>query len=567
MFVRFKKTPLSEKTAVQLVENQRVNGKVRQKIIRHFGYAFSEKEKEALKKIALSYKLELETKRQPTLFETGVLLDMICQASQKDFDQKIEEKSMLVDLNDIVEEKRIKVGYHQVYGSLFDQIGFSKVLPNWSKKKATVRLMKDVILARIHQPQSKLATVESLGSHFDVKANINSIYRMMDYIDDQTIEKIQSVSYKNTTNLLGHELDVVFYDCTTLYFESFEEDELKENGFSKDGKFNQAQIILALLVTQQGLPVGYQVFSGSTFEGHTLVTALKCLGDKYKIKKVIFVADAAMLNTENLELLHEKKQKFIVGARIKNMPKAIENKIVDKNLYQPLYEDKQGRQVKYQVIDLPQKPNQSKQRLIVTYSPKRATKDKFDRQKAIEKLKLKLEKNKTTKGFIKNSAVKKFLDISQDSQVSLNEQKIEQAEQWDGLHGIITDAKVTPDSVKNILDQYKGLWQVEETFRISKHNMKMRPIYHWTPRRIKSHIALCFIALTLIRTLEYKVRYQYKKMSPEQIRYHISKLESSILKDTKTNKKYVLPSQPTQEAKKIYQLLNLNYRATPYPLK
>ena len=115
-----------------------------------------------------------------------------------------------------------------------------------------------------------------LSEEYGVNTQLTSIYRMMDFIDDKAIEKIQSKAYAYTKQLKGEELDVVFYDCTSLYFESFQQEGLMQNGYSKDGKFNQAQIILSILVTKQGLPVGYQVYAGNTFEGNTRVKYKSC---------------------------------------------------------------------------------------------------------------------------------------------------------------------------------------------------------------------------------------------------------------------------------------------------
>ena len=558
MFIREKKTPLSEKTAVQLVEAVREGNKIKQKIIRHFGFGFNIEEVEALKNIALRYKLELENKSQPALFESGSMMELVTKASTKEDDQK----PLPVNLKNIVEEKRIKIGIHQVYGNIYEQIGFNKVLQNPTRKKSSVRLMRDIVMTRINKPESKKSSVNTLINEYGIEADVNAVYRMMDLLNDKAIENIQQTCYQNTFGLLGEKIDIIFYDCTTLYFESFTEDELKENGYSKDGKFNQSQVVLALMVSKQGLPIGYEVFSGGTFEGHTLSNALDKLHSKYKIDKLVFVADAGMLNEDNMIMLEERNQAFIVGARIKNMSKELTDKILNKSKYKNLHDDlEQQEAVTYHDINI----KEDNLRLLVTYSPNRASKDKYDREKAIEQVKKRLAKSKDPKSLLNNYGYKKYITIEGETSISINEEKIKQAEKWDGLHGIITNIKDT--NVIELLSHYKGLWQVEETFRISKHDLRMRPIFHWTPKRIKAHIAICYMALSCIRTLEYKVRLQYKKLSPEVIRKAITELEMSILKDTSTDKRYSLPSQATQDAKKIYQILNLKWRQTPFLLK
>jgi transposase len=562
MFIRTKKTPLSDKTAVQLVENVREKGKVKQKLIRHFGYAGNGEELKALKNIALVAKLKLEQSQQPSLFEHGTLMDMITSASTK-HERLQSDQPLMIDLKNIVEKRRIKIGIHQVYGQIFSEIGFDRILPNPSRKKAAVRLMRDIVLSRINQPESKLSTVGTLANEYGIEANVTSVYRMMDLLDNKTIDHIQKTTYQNTFGLVGGKTDVIFFDCTTLYFESFTEDELKANGYSKDCKFNQSQVLLALMVTTEGLPIGYELYPGSTFEGHTLKDALDKLHAKYRINKVIFVADSAMLSRDNITMLVEGKQPFIVAARIKNLSKKITGQILDKTKYKPLPSgSNEQATTTYQEIAFTGKGAQKPLRLIVTCSPLRAAKDKHDREKAIEQIKKRLQRSKNFKSLLSNYGYKKFITLEGDANIQLNEAKIKVAEQWDGLHGILSN--IEGAEVKELLTHYKGLWQVEETFRISKHDLKMRPIFHWTPRRIKAHIALCFMALACVRTLEYKVHKQYKKMSPEAIRKCITQLEASILKDTATDKQYLLPSQATQDAKKIYQILHLKWHETPY---
>ena len=565
MFVRIKKTPLSKKTAVQLVENTRKNGKVSQKIIRHFGYAINDEEIQALKRIAERYKLELINQSQPLLFSCDTIMDMLVEKVSKE--QKISE-ALIVDLTQIREEKRLKVGIHQIYGNLFDVIGFHKCIDKWYRKKATLRLMRNIVMARIERPQSKRGSVQNLSDQYGIDAEVNSVYRMMDLIDDKAISKINQLAYNNTSSLFETPVDVVFYDCTTLYFESFVEDDLKIKGYSKDGKFNESQVILALMVTQCGLPLGYEVFPGNSFEGDTLDQALDKLKNKYKIGKVIFVADSALLSRKNIEKLNLARQEFIVGARIKNMNKQVTQKILNKQAYQKISnkadsKDQTNDELSYQTIDI--KKEQIALKLIVSHSTRRERKDEHDRQKAIDSLKKKIEKDQSLKGLVNNYGYKKYIQVDGESKYRIDKEKIEQDARWDGLHGVITN--IENPNVNNILSQYKGLWQVEETFRVSKHDMKVRPIYHWVPRRIKAHIALCFMALTCIRTLEYQIRLQYKKLSPEVIRYHLSKVEVSILKDLKTKKKYVLPSTITQEAKKIYQTQGIKHQEVPFDLK
>lgn len=558
MFIRKKRTPNSTKTAIQLVDNLRQGKKVKQKIIRHFGYAMNEEEVTGLMKIAHAYQESLLSVKMPTVFERGDLHNTVVEQGDKALNQI---KPLHVNLRDIKEIKRLHVGIHQSYGRIFDSIGFHKIVKTPSRKKTSVRLMRDIVMARIINPMSKRGSVMMLEEEYGIRANLNSVYNMMDLVDNSAIDKIKQLSYQYSKNLLDEKINIVFYDCTTLYFESFTEDELKENGYSKDGKFNQSQVLLAVMVTQYGLPIGYELYEGSKFEGHTLDKALERLHQQYKIDKLIFVADAALLSTDNIQSFKEKKQPFIVGARIKNVNKELTAKILGKETYLPLY----GEQTPDDDRTFINIVNEDGTRLIVTHSNKRAKKDKHDREKAIESLSKRIAKSTDPKSLINNFGYKKFIRIEGNATIGTDLEKIKEAERWDGLHGIMTN--IQDESATMLLAHYKGLWQVEETFRISKHDLRMRPIFHWTPKRIKAHIALCFMALMCVRVLEHRVRLQYKKLSPEVIRYELDTLQVSILLDQSTRKKYALPSQASQHARKILQLTGCKWNDTPYLLK
>lgn len=201
-------------------------------------------------------------------------------------------------------------------------------------------------------------------------------------------------------------------------------------------------------------------------------------------------------------------------------------------------------------------------RLVVRHSPVRARKDHHDRQKSLEKLEKSLQKSKNPASLISNYGYKKFLKVSGQSCVELDLEKLEAAAKWDGLHGVMTTVK--DRDPHEIVNYYKGLWQIEETFRVSKSDLKIRPIYHWTPERVRAHIALSFMALVCVRHLEYRVKLQAKKHSPEAIRSALLSVQVSILRDGGTNKRYGLPSKPHPTAKVIYQVMGKKHPQTPF---
>ena len=335
MFVRVKTTKNSPKKYVQIVESYRDGDKVRQKIVRHVGYAMDEDELVRLKDLATYIVEKIKTESQPGLFSPEEMTACAIEARKEKLKSSHQEDTtpLKADLKKLREQNRVVVGVHEIYGSVYDQTGFNKAI-NPHKKRKSTRVLKDIVMARIANPSSKRGNVADLERDFGIKINLSAVYRMMDHVDEPVIEKVQHLAYQSAQGLYPHPIDVLFYDCTTLYFESVEEDELKAKGYSKDMKFNQSQVLLALMVTTSGLPIGYKVYQGNTFEGDTLRDALEHIKTSGVVNKVVFVADSAMLSKKNREILQEENQEYIVGARIKNLPKKLSAELTNLENYE-----------------------------------------------------------------------------------------------------------------------------------------------------------------------------------------------------------------------------------------
>lgn len=552
MFVRIKTSPNSPKKAVQIVESFRDGEKIKQRIVRHVGTALNDAELQRMEELAEYIKASMAQGTQPGLFPAEEIAEIAIQARNRQT-----EESLPVDLKKLREQQRVVVGIHEIYGRVYQEIGFDRVFPNPKRKPAAVKNLFHIVMGRIANPISKMATVMDLSEHFGIELSLPSVYRMMDQVDEKVILNIQQQAYLTACGIFKHKINVLFYDCTTLYFESFTEDELKENGYSKDMKFNQPQVLLALLVTEHGLPIGYKVFPGAQYEGHTLEEAVKKIEDEYQINDIVFVADSAMLNDNNLKLLERLGKSYIVGARLKNMSKRDREKILDKSDYRKLskLDDENEYSIKEMAI--------GNRRLIVTYNEKNAKKDAHDREKSIERLMAKLnEKGTNPTDLISNFGYKKFLKLKGEATVEINKEKIEREKLWDGLHGVVTNhSDLTQEQ---IIEQYHGLWQVEQCFRVSKHDLKIRPIFHWTPQRIKAHIAICFMALTCTRYLYYRIKNQYEALSEQRIRQQLLSVQISILKHKHSRIQYGIPSRISQDVKKIYHIIGLKISDVPF---
>jgi transposase len=369
------------------------------------------------------------------------------------------------------------IGPELILGTLFDRIGFN-IFPD--------DLFRHLVIARLAYPGSKLKTIDYLQRYKNIFVSSDRIYRFLDELQSEYKERVERISFEHTKAVLNGSITVVFYDMTTLYFEAEDEDDLRKIGFSKDGKFQQPQIMIGLLVGENGYPIAYDIFEGNTFEGHTFLPILKMIEKKYNFPKPIIVADAGLLSKNNISKLKNDDYTFIVGARIKNESVEVKDEIIEQS--RSLSD---GDGVKIEKSD--------NTYLVVTYSAKRARKDKYNREKGLKKLRKQIQSNKLTKQHINNRGYNKFLTISGKIEVIIDEEKIKNDERWDGLKGYVTNSTMTIDE---IVKNYTQLWQVEKAFRISKTDLKMRPIYHRLKPRIEAHICIAFTAYTIYKELE-----------------------------------------------------------------
>ena len=331
MYIRIKTTPNSPRKSVQIVESVRDGDKVRQKIVRYVGIAMDDDELKRLIDLAEHIKVKLESEGpQLSLLSSEEAAHYAIEARRKDDDRPLH-----VNLKELEEEQRVVLGIHEAYGKVYEELGFQRALPNPSRQEYNTELLQHMVMARIANPQSKRASVKMLERDFGITLPLHKIYRMMDSLDDKAVLRIQDVAYNSAMSLLNQKVNVLFYDCTTLYFESFSEDELKQNGYSKDLKFNQPQVLLALVATEEGLPLSYDLFPGACFEGHTLIPILKKLRARYDLQHVIFVGDRGMLNEDNLKCLEEENFQYIVGAKLRNVSKKLQESILHEECYAP----------------------------------------------------------------------------------------------------------------------------------------------------------------------------------------------------------------------------------------
>lgn len=355
-------------------------------------------------------------------------------------------------------------GYHRVFGTVYDLIG----LPD--------NMLRDLVVARIVYPKSKSNTARYLSRYLGVNIERDSLYRFLDTLDK---DKLTTTAF-NYVSKKNNGIALFFYDVTTLHFETETEDNFRKKGYSKDHRGDMPQILIGLFVDFDGYPFDFDFYEGNTFEGHTFKKAVESLTKKYEFKSLTVVADAGMLSDDNLTFLATRNINYIVGARLKSLKKEKAKEITTHDY------------VKVAIHEI----KLDNQRLVIEYSGDRAKKDAKNREKIIEKLKKKLRDGKQV---IHKS--KYLLLKNQNKPIGVDEKKIQEDSKFDGLKGYVTNSG-NKSTFKEIINQYHNLWQVEKAFRISKSDLKERPIFHQNIKRIKSHLVLCFVSLLVMKEAE-----------------------------------------------------------------
>ncbi len=302
-----------------------------------------------------------------------------------------------------------------ILGKVFNAIGFNGLKDD---------ILMHLVTARLSQPLSKSATVEYLKSYFDEDVRLHKIYRYLDKLYNTQQDKIQQISIEHTRKMLGGIIGLLFYDVTTLYFETDSWDELREKGFSKDGKHSQPHVVLGLLVSRGGYPLSYSLFNGSQYEGRTMLPIVEDFVQRFKLDDFVVVADSGLMNKVNVNILESGSYKYILGARIKNEPEMTKQRILSLAKIDGEFNELQ----------------MGENRLIIGYSDKRAKKDKYNREKGVKRLQKAYKSGNISKENINKRGYNKFLEISDNVKVTINQQVITEDEKWDGLKGYLGSA-------------------------------------------------------------------------------------------------------------------------------
>ena len=533
MFIR----PVHQKTtanvAIQIVEIYRVGDKVRQCILRHMDSAPKGVALEQLRREAELEMQRLKENHNHTLFPSPPLGDGIVRARQE---PSPHPPMPIADALSQQEVKRLSVGIHEAFGTMCRQLGLEKVWP--VRQAASGEVFRQAVLMCLAAPgASKCEGARLLGLDHGVDIRVDRFYRMVDHVDERRITRLKQCVEREVRGLLEESLEVLFFDISPLYFASEQSDDLRRKGWSKDHQPEKVQVVLALVQTREELPVDYQLFPGNTTDVTTLIPMLKELKQLFVLKRAVVVTDADMTSRENLTALSDAGFDWVVAARLRQLSRTQQAQLGSCD-----WDTSDSDKKRLANLDI------ERRRLVLQWDPKRARKDQRGRDREVKKLRTRLNQ-----GFKGRGRHMRYLKVEKGA-VSLDQEAIERDALLDGLHGVWTSLTESQMSAPGIRQHYAQLWQIEQGFRVLKHTLAVRPIYHWTEPRVRAHVAICYVAFALLRILRfrYRSRNPEARLSEEQLLDELRRVETSVIHDPTGDQYYALSSQATQIQKQLY---------------
>jgi len=411
--------------------------------------------------------------------------------------------------------------FYDTIQRLITQIGINELTSN---------LFIDLVTIRILEPASKLRSIELIETYFGIQHRRQSYYKEAKKwlsLKNQVLEKVNDFAQKE----YGFDYSLLFYDVTTLYFETFEGDDLRKTGFSKDSKSQQPQILVGLMVNKDGFPLAFDIFPGNTFEGHTILPVVNAFIQKNNVKRFTVVADAAMISAENIKELKAEGIHYIVGARLGNLPQAIFEEI-----------DAKIKREDDKTIRL----HTDKGYLICSFSNARYRKDKYEMEKQILKAQtiIKSPSKNTKAKFVK----------AHNEKLKLNDELILKTSKLLGVKGYYTDLNEQELPTNKVIERYHELYKVEQAFRVAKSDLETRPIFHFKEDPIKLHLLICFLALVISKHIEINTGMSIRRFNTEA-----KKVTDARMMNKLTRKEVIVKGKINKTLEPLSTKLNLLY--------
>ncbi len=457
---------------------------------------------------------------------------------------KVEQKAQKV-FPEIARDYGLTLLFRRLWKEGGLEATLKKYLEGGKEQYDVLEAIYSMILNRLSAPSSKRATAEwyreDVHGGAEAGLDLQHYYRAMDLLLANK-DSIEHHQYLKVRDLFHLDVTVVFVDTTMIsfYTEVDRADPFRTLGHVKNGRHGDPQVVIGLLLSKEGYPIGHEVYPGSLTDAKALPRMLTAIQERFSIKKAILVGDRGMVSKDNLKALEDEGIDYIVGMRMRKVKEVKEDVLGRGGRYSSVKENLEVKEVKVE-----------DRRYVVCLNPLQQDHDWRKRQDVIEKLWEIVDQNKNVKELIHHREYKKYLTIT-EAKTKVNLKKAEEEERYDGKWVLLTNTDLPTDEVAL---QYKQLWQVERCFRDLKSDFEIQPAFHWTERRIRAHIFLCVLALQLKWQFKVKFREAYPEESPERALKDLSRLQSVTLNDNGT--RYTCRTDLQGEAHKAFKAIGM----------
>jgi len=497
-----------------LVATKRIGGRVRQITVANFG------------------RLEQANELIPEL------VDKLSEFSNK---------LKVIDLSKDVRNDWVKeYGPVLIYRKIWEDLGLGSYIRAYLKRKKIKFKAGDVlfssVLNRLTEPKSELATHRWVKKYYGLSPveDKNQWYRALDFIVEHK-DRIEHDLFKAQLDLFHQEIDIVLMDTTSVVYwgDGKKAEDILDYGYSKQKRFDLKQVIVGIFMTKDGVPIGHEVYPGNTNDIKAFQQMIETINQRYKIRRVIIVCDRGMVSKANLDQLKSEGYEYIVGMKMRQLKYENARDILDETKMQSVGEKLKGREVEY-----------TGRQLVACYNEEQSEADKLKRQEILTRLAEKL-KTQGLKSLLVAKEYSKYLKI-EAKKPEIDEERIEKEKLYDGKFVLETNTEL---NCKEVVTAYKDLWRVEAAFRTLKNELAMGPIYHYSERRIRAHIFICFLALVLKVSLEKDLKKINKKLSLSKVTEDIKQLKATKL-DIK-DKEYILRTELQGDAHLAFKAVGL----------
>ncbi len=385
-------------------------------------------------------------------------------------------------------------------------------------------IFKLLVYSRLLKPSSKKRAYENRNLFFDkMDFSLDDVYRSLSFFNEHKDAMLLAL-HKRISTLYGRDTSLVYYDVTNYYFEIDKQDEMRRKGVSKEHRPDPI-IQMGLFMDTDGIPLAYNLFPGNTLDKKTLIPMIQKIREDYNLGRLIIVGDKGMMAGDNIRQILTNRNGYVLSYSIRGADRAFKDYVLDEEGYRRI--GTEGFKIKSRIypreIIVSTLQNKKKkvridEKQIIFYSPKYAEKAKADREGAIQKAKKLISSpsaynQSTTHGaakYVKNLVFSTASgEVMHDSRHILlfDDDKLTEEEKYDGYYAIVTSELDTPD--EKIVEIYRGLWRIEESFKITKSDLETRPVYVSRQDHIEAHFLICFVALVLARLLEKSLNGKY----------------------------------------------------------